>query len=79
MPKAKMHIHERGDEKEINIIPSGKDGAELRREKHGSKNFILADGKTDHAMLQDAVKEASNGKTSFAGLGDNYDRIFGGN
>ncbi len=59
--------------KEIRVVDSKTDGAELRRERYKYRYNIQCDGKDDKA-----INEAlASGRDVFCGLGDKWDKVFG--
>ncbi len=60
----------------IKVISGDKDGAELRREKHSTKQYVQARGKNDQEDINDALRTSVKGQT-FVIEGEAWERIFG--
>jgi len=60
----------------IKVISGDKDGKDLRQEMARSKYYLRCDGKTDNEEINEALQEV--GKIQWLGLGNAWDRIFGG-
>jgi len=61
---------------EIRVISADMDGTELRRERQKNRRHIRCDGKADDGEIQEAINGV--GKTMWSGLGEAWERIFGG-
>ncbi len=61
---------------EISVISGDKDGADLRREKARGRYYTRCDGKADDAEINEAIRGV--GGRQFLGLGEAYERVFGG-
>ena len=62
--------------KKVVVIPSDKDGAELRKTKAESKYYVRCDGKADDQEINEALQHSTGGR-HWLGLGRAWDRIFG--
>lgn len=62
---------------EIRVISGDKDGAELRRETYKNQHYVRCDGTRDNDEINDAIETSSKGQP-FLGLGESWERIFGG-
>jgi hypothetical protein len=62
---------------DVTVIASELDGAELRREKRRRRLHVRCEGQSDQNTIQEALTR-SDRATVWTGLGDAWDRIFGG-
>jgi hypothetical protein len=62
--------------KKVVVIPSEKDGAELRKAKAGNKYYVRCDGKADDEQINEALKHSTSSR-QWLGLGNAWNRIFG--
>ena len=60
---------------EIRVISGNKDGVDRRREKAKSRRYLVCDGTADNDEINEAL---ASGASHFLGLGDVWERIFGG-
>lgn len=60
--------------KNIRVISSDKDGADLRREVVRNKYHVRCYGTSDDREISEAI--SSLGVKQYSGLGDNWERIF---
>jgi len=61
--------------KKITVIPSEKDGGELRRIKAENKYCVRCDGKADDQEINEALKHSTSTR-QYLGLGNAWNRIF---
>jgi len=61
----------------IRVISSDKDGGDLRREMGRHKYHVKCCGAKDDEQINEAIESLGNSKLHF-GLGDNWERVFGG-
>ena len=61
--------------KKVVVIPSEKDGAELRRAKAENKYYVRCDGRADDNQINEALKHSTSSR-QWTGLGNAWDRIF---
>ena len=61
--------------KKVVVIPSEKDGTELRRIKAENKYYVRCEGKADDQKINEALRH-STGSRQWLGLGRAWDRVF---
>jgi hypothetical protein len=62
--------------KKVVVIPSEKDGAELRKAKSENKYYVRCGGKADDQEINEALKSSTSSR-QWLGLGRAWNRIFG--
>ena len=63
---------------EVRVISADKDGADLRRERRKSSQYVRCDGTADEVQVNEALRGVTKGKV-WAMPSEAWSRIFGSN